>query len=278
MSFTVGPLVLSLDRVVFILAFCTALLVGWWMGRRRQIQIEPALTHMLLFGFLGARLGFVVLYLDDYLAKPWSIIDIRDGGFLIVTGLAAAAITGGFYAWRTTQLRAPLAAAVSVGLMFWATGTAVSNFQYTAQREVPKMALPNLQGEFQSLRELRQGKPLVVNVWATWCPPCRREMPVLAEAQQRERDITMVLINQGETAEVVSAYLEKEQLDLNNMLLDPQSRTLLEMGVRALPATFFFDAEGQLVDSHFGELSTASLRHALRQLTVNNEQWLQAEP
>lgn len=266
MSFTVGPLVLSLERLAFILAFCSALGVGWWMGRRRQVSVEPVLTRMLIFGFLGARLGFVGLYLEDYLANPWSIIDIRDSGFLLITGLAAAAITGVFHAARTPHLRLPLAGAVSAGLLFWAVGTAVNNLQYSDHRQVPAMALPNLQGEFQSLRELHQGKPMVVNVWATWCPPCRREMPVLAQAQQRERDITIVLINQGETAAIVSAYLEKEHLDLKNMLIDPQSRTLLELGVRALPATFFFDAEGRLVDSHFGELSAASLRHALRSL------------
>lgn len=266
MSFTLGPLVISLDRLLFILAFFAALLVGWWVGRRRGVTVEPVLTRMLIFGLIGARLGFVALYWEEYWAKPWSIIDIRDGGFLLSAGLATAAATGAFYVWRNNLIKVPLAAGVTAGLVLWVAGVGLGSLTPTAQMSVPHLVLPNLQGEFQSLRELHAGRPMVVNVWATWCPPCRREMPVLAQAQQNEKDVAIVLINQGEHSDVVLRYLEKERLEFDNMLLDPQSRTHSEMGVRALPSTFFFNAEGELVDSHFGELSAATLRHALRRL------------
>src|SRR5690606_8358689 len=100
---------------------------------------------------------------------------------------------------------------------------------------------------------------------ATWCPPCRREMPVLAAAQQRETGVDFIFINQGESAHTVTDYLATEQLQLRNVLLDNPMRLSQAMGVQGMPTTLFFDATGNLVHTHMGELSTATLRRGLEQ-------------
>ncbi len=110
------------------------------------------------------------------------------------------------------------------------------------------------------------GKPLVVNLWATWCPPCRREMPVLAEAQRDNPELTILFVNQGEGQGVVNQYLEAEALGLDNVLLDSSGRLGQHVGSMALPSTLFYDAEGRQVGSHLGELSRASLARALEVL------------
>ncbi|MGQ9427025.1 redoxin family protein [Gilvimarinus sp. F26214L] len=265
MAFTAGPLALSLERLFFFIAFGVALLVGWLAGRRERIPVEPVLTRMLLTGFVTARLAFVLMYLEDYLRQPLSIIDIRDGGFFYEVGIAVAAGIGAFHGWRQQRLRKPLGAAVSAGLLVWAISAGSLGLMQAVQPQLPDLPLTDLNGDPAPLDALK-GKPVVVNLWATWCPPCRAEMPIFAEAQQREEDIEFVFINQGEHSETVQGFLSEEDLDLRNVLLDFRSASMPQLGAQALPTTFFFDARGVLVDTHLGALSTATLKQRLKHL------------
>ena len=127
---------------------------------------------------------------------------------------------------------------------------------------LPELTLRDVQGQPLELRE-KLGRPMVINLWATWCPPCRREMPVLAEAQRAHPGVTFVFANQGEGAGEVSAYLASQALQLDNVLLDSDGALGQLVGSRALPTTLFYNAEGRLLGSHLGELSRASLARAL---------------
>ena len=103
------------------------------------------------------------------------------------------------------------------------------------------------------------GRPLVINLWATWCPPCHREMPVLAAAQRARPEIQFVFVNQGESAEVVARYLAANGLRLSNVVLDPARQTAKTTGSSGYPTTLFYDARGRLRKRHMGELSHATL-------------------
>src|SRR5690606_14732791 len=118
-------------------------------------------------------------------------------------------------------------------------------------------------GESTTLAAL-SGRPMVLNLWATWCPPCRREMPVLEQAQGHYPGVAFVLVNQGEDRATIRGYLDRAGLEPGHVLLDPHSRTMLETNTRGLPTTLFFSAEGRLVDTHMGELTRASLADTLR--------------
>lgn len=123
-----------------------------------------------------------------------------------------------------------------------------------------------LDGETTTLAVLADGKPMVVNLWATWCPPCRREMPVLAAAQQRERGVSFVFANQGESRAAVVRYLTTSQLDLANVTLDRYSELGSVAGSGMLPATLFYDGRGRLIDTYLGELTAATLEKKLSQM------------
>lgn len=267
LTMDVGPLALGVGHVLLLVSLLLATLVGWWLGRKRQVNPEALIFRLLLAALLGARLAFVALYAGHYRDAPWRVLDIRDGGFIAWGGLLAAALLGCWYLWRRPELRTALGAGMATGLLVWGMGSLVLHTLERGTR-LPDLALRDVQGRSVMLRE-HLGQPMVINLWATWCPPCRREMPVLAEAQRLYPQVTFVFANQGEGAGEVRTFLASQTLQLDNVLLDSGGRLGQLVGSRALPTTLFYDAEGRQVGSHLGELSSASLARALETLKTD---------
>ncbi|MCY7371204.1 MAG: TlpA family protein disulfide reductase [Polaromonas sp.] len=241
--------------------------VGHLVGRRSGTGIVNVLSEMTWTALLVARLVFVVTWFDLYQGNPWSMLDIRDGGFTAWAGLTAAALLAIWRGWQRAALRKPLLAGVTAGAMGWAVLAAASGaFTGALTPSRPALVLNTLAGEPTDLAKVAAGKPMVLNLWASWCPPCRREMPVLAAAQQREAGISFVFANQGEQAETAQRYLSASGLGLANVLFDVKAELGPTVGSRGLPTTLFYDASGRLVDTHVGELSAASLASKLKRL------------
>jgi thiol-disulfide isomerase/thioredoxin len=137
---------------------------------------------------------------------------------------------------------------------------------YDKPTALPAVALQAVDGTPTTLAALAGGKPMVVNLWASWCPPCRREMPVLAAAQQARADIVFVYANQREDAAAASAFLDRSGVTLRNVVLDSAAALGKAAGSSALPTTLFYDAQGRLIDTHLGELSDASLASKLQKI------------
>src|SRR5690606_28498491 len=95
---------------------------------------------------------------------------------------------------------------------------------------------------------------------ASWCPPCRREMPVFEQAQNAFPGVAFVMVSQGESAQQARAFLRSEGLNLRDVLLDTSSQVMQAVGSQGLPTTLFFDAQGRRVDSHMGEITMPSLK------------------
>jgi thiol-disulfide isomerase/thioredoxin len=258
-----------MDLALLYAAFFIAWLSGWLIGRKRGTNPEAALFSMLFFGALVARAAFVMQYVQQYADHPWQIIDIRDGGFLLLPGLIAAIAVGIYKAWRQAPLRLPLAIGVCIGLIVWGASVSVLSALQSSQ-QIPDISVRDIDGNPIALQDLA-GKPLVINLWATWCPPCRREMPVLAAAQQANPDIRFVFVNQGEGQALVDKFLTQQQLSLRNNLLDTGGRLGQAVGSLSLPTTLFYSTDGLLKNNHLGELSHASLKHALRHISPEDQ-------
>ena len=110
----------------------------------------------------------------------------------------------------------------------------------------------DLEGKQFDLKTMR-GRVLVVNFWATWCEPCRDEMPSLERlrAKLAGKPFEVITVNFGEGAEKIAEFLGKEKVTLP-VLLDPQKETAGDWGVRGLPMTFLVDAKGRVRYSVFG--------------------------
>lgn len=264
LSFSLGPFSLALNHLLLLAALGLATFVGWLSGRRQRINPERVLFGLFLLGLLLARSGFVLMYWAQYKNHLPSIIDIRDGGFLVWPGVVAVVIGALVHGLRRPALRASMAMGVVSGLVFWwLANLAVSASQQDAR--LPSLTLRNGAGEPVQLSDY-QGKKLVINLWATWCPPCRREMPVLQAAQQANPDAVFLFVNQAETPREVGTFLTSQGLQLDNLLFDATGELARGVGSAALPTTLFYRPDGSLSASHLGELSNASLTHALGQL------------
>lgn len=264
LSVNLGPFALPSGLLLLLAAGVVAAGVGRLVGRGQQTGMGNILTDMLIAAVLASRIAFVALWFDTYRSTPWSMLDIRDGGFTPWAGMAAALLVALWRGWRRPALRKPLALGLAAGALVW--GALFGALRLMDNTALPKVALTTLAGEPADLAALAAGKPMAVNLWASWCPPCRREMPVLAAAQQRETGVRFVFVNQGEDGTTAQRYLSAGRLDLANVLLDPGAALGREVGSGALPTTLFYDANGRLVDTHLGELSAASLASKLNRL------------
>jgi thiol-disulfide isomerase/thioredoxin len=238
-----------------------ATLVGWRVAKRGGENPESVLFTLFLVGMLAARVSFVLMYWSYYQNDPLQIVDLRDGGFLAWPGVIALILGALIYGWRRPLLRKPLSAGVITGLAFWAL-TSLSLTLYEKGTHLPDITLRNANGETVQLADYKGG-PLVINLWATWCPPCRREMPVLESAQRQRPDVTFLFVNQAESMQSVATYLATQGLNLDNVLFDASGRLGQAVGSMALPTTLFYQPDGRLINSHLGELSQASLARAM---------------
>jgi thiol-disulfide isomerase/thioredoxin len=130
-----------------------------------------------------------------------------------------------------------------------ATDTGVTLGQFTpaaAPRPAPEIALTDIEGKPAGLADLR-GKPAVINLWATWCQPCLREMPSLEALQEKLWDkLIVAAVSQDRGGEkAVALFLAKLGLDKVKVYLDPKSEVGKAFGVRGLPTSIVLDAEGR---------------------------------
>ncbi len=109
-------------------------------------------------------------------------------------------------------------------------------------------------GEARSLADF-VGHALVINFWASWCAPCRLELPTLNAAMDRyaARGLRLLAVNHGEMPERVDHFLQEVPIH-GTVLLDRSQTQLRAWGARGLPASFVLDAKGRPRFSAFGEI------------------------
>jgi peroxiredoxin len=132
------------------------------------------------------------------------------------------------------------------------------------ERPAPDFTLPDLNGARVSLAQFR-GQPVVVNFWATWCPPCRDEIPRLVEAYQREKDGVAFIAISDEPADVVGPFVKANAIPYVN-LLDGGDRVSSAYGIRALPTTLFISRDGEIVVHYTGAMSAHIIEEGLARI------------
>lgn len=261
----IGPFAFPFSLLLVLGAAAAALFVGRWLGKSSANEVDSLLWQSFVVGLVAARLAFVVQYREAYLASPLGIADIRDGGWTPLAGFIGAAIFAFVRQLRRPAIRAPLWTALATGAVIWGAGTLAVSVGTAEKVKLPPLALVSLDGTPVKLDQFK-GKPTVVNLWATWCPPCVREMPVLHQAQADNPAVNFVFVNAGEPAERVRGWLQSRNLPLANVLLDATNQATAQFKTPGFPTTLFFDAQGVLVSVRVGEVSAATLKERLQDL------------
>jgi peroxiredoxin len=121
------------------------------------------------------------------------------------------------------------------------------------EKEAPDFELPLLDGETVSMADYRGKQVVMLDFWATWCPPCRRGLPVMQELADAYKDEGLVFfaINQRENEETVSKFMEKEELSFQ-VLLDKKGAVGDSYGVEGIPQTVLIGKDGIVKVVHVG--------------------------
>lgn len=250
-----GPLIFSADQAPWLIGASVLFLLATLLGRSSAGRLGGWAVGVVLWSVIGARAGFVVAHIDTYLADPISVLAIWQGGFAPSAGAAAALAVSIWHLSRSRDLMVP--AAICAGLAGTATFVTLQLLQQPAMRLPADITLTALDGSPRPTADW-QGGARVINLWATWCPPCRREMPMMAGVANADPAVPLHFVNQGESPETIRQYLSQQGL-LIAPLSDPHHQLMEHFQVPGLPATLFVAADGTLVSAHIGEISRAAL-------------------
>lgn len=131
------------------------------------------------------------------------------------------------------------------------------------ERVLPDAQLELLAGGSYDLRQT--GQPRVLNLWATWCAPCRAELPAFDDVATRVEGVDVIGINIGDTGPDAAELVDELSLSFTQVL-DPKATVQAALRITGMPATIFVDAKGDIVEVHNGELDRDELETLLRDL------------
>lgn len=119
-------------------------------------------------------------------------------------------------------------------------------------RGLPDIELELLDGGTYAVRQ--SGEPRILNLWATWCTPCRAELPAFDDAHARIEGADIIGINVGDTGTDAAELVEELGLSFPHAL-DDRAEIQQALRITGMPSTIFVDADGAVVDIHSGELT-----------------------
>lgn len=260
----IGPLAMALDRLVAIGLILTFLGGMDRIVRRFRVSSWQPAGLVLLAGLVGARAAYVWVYRESFALDPIVALQAWLGGWVWSAGVATAALALVVILRRFQPIAAGLGLLATLSVVWWVF----------TEGQAPRSAIllpANLrfdmaQGSSITAGDLR-GRPSVLNLWASWCPPCRREMPMLIDAAANESRAAVLLVNQGETPAQLRAFLQGQGLPPSHVALDQEGVLVSLTGSPALPTTLFVAADGTIRQTHMGEISRVQLDIAIRALT-----------
>ncbi|MBZ5508557.1 MAG: TlpA family protein disulfide reductase [Acidobacteriia bacterium] len=147
-------------------------------------------------------------------------------------------------------------------------------FATAACQSQPQLSLKDMDGKAHSLSDYR-GKIVVLNFWATWCVPCRDEMPIFVEAQkkfgQRNLVILAASLDDARTQKYVRKFVKTYKMDFP-VLLDASAELMARFGLgETVPSTIFLDTQGNIVDKIQGQARRKDLLSRIGRLLSDQD-------
>jgi thiol-disulfide isomerase/thioredoxin len=271
---TVGPLTLSTPAFLMLVAALAGGLIVFFRlraDRRRRRLFFDSLGTAAVVALVGWKL-FPLLYSPgEMITRPMTLLYTPGGTPGLALGLALGLLYFGFKIVRGIQRGTPERHLLSPLLVFAVTFIGLSGALMASSRvlraeqgEPPAAAFfaTTLQGQEIALDQLK-GKTVILNFWATWCPPCRAELPTLVAFSDEIADSDTVLIGvavgPSQTPGAVGPFLEQEGITYP-VILDTTRRIASSYGVRTLPTSVVISPAGTIRERRVGAVDRFWLR------------------
>ena len=126
--------------------------------------------------------------------------------------------------------------------------------------------LKDLDGKELSLSDLK-GKKVFINFWATWCPPCKAEMPEIEKIYQgtKNSDLVIVAIEIGEPLSTVKPFINNNKYNFK-VLLDLDQSVATKYGISAIPTSYFIDKNGNIISKNVGAMDIDQMKASIKAL------------
>lgn len=126
--------------------------------------------------------------------------------------------------------------------------------------------LKDLNGQELSLSDLK-GKKVFLNFWATWCPPCKAEMPEIEKLYQetKDSDLVIVAVEIGEPLETVKSFIDSNKYSFK-VLIDPDQSVASKYNITSIPTSYFIDTDGNIVSKHVGGMNLDQMKLYIKTL------------
>lgn len=262
-TMVIGPFLLPPPVFSFLVGLIVLMILGGLLKKFIHPRFDSWTGLLTVAAFIAARLGFVFRHWESYRHNPLRILYIWQGGFDVSWAIIAAVLTVFFLnTWRHR--------AIAVGVLVITSAAIVLTMHMTEKtgaQDLPDIQLKALTNDLVNL-STHSDELVVINLWATWCGPCRREMPALERAMIDYPDIKFYFINQGESERLVLEFLSDEKLSLaDEILMDPYFQISEYYQTLGTPVTLFFN-NNRLKALHVGEISTELLTDRLKQFRL----------
>lgn len=265
-----GPFMLSAEVIYLIASVVTfflgaELLQGFWRKRKPEAPARFSQWAQSCFwlGLVGGRLGYVGMHVESYQHDWLSVLYFWQSGYSIEAVLILCAALTFWYLRPRAALVSGLAWLMLVALL-WSCLITWAPLHQKKEQFLPDLTLPLLEQKGITAEALvlsQQQGAVILNLWASWCGPCRREMPSLVKFAEAHPEVRLWLVNQGESPQMVRRFIETndEPIPERLILLDPNQSLIQAVDGVGLPITLAY-RDGRLIDSHVGEVNHARLR------------------
>lgn len=288
-SISLGPFTITMKLILFIGATLAAQLLYFVLKRRDRDAYKRAsdlyFNSVILF-FIGWRLSLIITNWSTFRGAPTALLYLP-GGFLNHQAGAVLVVLTTFILYKRKKYSRP----EILGFSILTSGTLALYFLLTlfltlapapsqhpersrttdvtkpAKEQISdnEITLLNTEGEEQTL-ELTGSPVTIVNFWASWCPPCRAEIPEIARfyAAYKDKDIRLITVNMTSTEkslEDVMDFIEEENADFP-VLLDHKGEAAAYFNINSVPSTFVFNNSGEIIKQRSGAVDYAWLKSA----------------
>jgi thiol-disulfide isomerase/thioredoxin len=264
-GFCLGPLAFPAETAAVLAGMISFMVFEHALVKRFDGRLEKWMGQTILAAVLGARLVHVALHWDVFATEPLRALAVWQGGSWIGAAIGVAVATA--LAAKRTWKALPLAACATAAF-FVAWVTVVLIAPHEPFPPPPAVVLYDLKGSPFAMSD--RARPAVLNLWATWCPPCRRELPMMAELAKSTSDADFIFANQGESREAIRTYLQDAGLTLDIALVDTASILSRHYSAIGTPTTLFLNSDGSVSSANIGEITKEMLLGQLRALKLQN--------